>query len=368
VSESSGADLARVDALLELGRYDDAVTALRRLLSADASLAGSSDSWCRLSLAYLRLDRFGDSLDAAGRAAALAPDNEWSHRLASHALESLGRGPEAVGAAAECVRLAPHQWQGHARLAASLSASGGDLVLARQAAGQAVALAPYEPDAHSAMGLVALRQGDNATAERAFRHVLSLQPDHHSALNNLAVIQLRQRNLDEALSGFSAAVRSEPGQEVAKRNIRIVVQAVVYRAQWFVFIAAWVTRQLVAKDGVAGSPGGVGRPVRVLVVGVIALAAVAGVLWSLRRIPLALRPYARSVLRRSKLLLVSAVVTVAALGTLLAVVVPADGRTASGVSAAAAGVALVGLLLSVLARSSRRGWQPPFGLGRRPRK
>jgi Flp pilus assembly protein TadD len=350
----SAGELGRVDALLEIGRYDEAVVLLQQLLGADPSLASTADVWCRLSLAYLRLDRYGESLDAAGRAAGLAPDNEWAHRLASHSLESLGRGQESVGAAAECVRLAPHQWQGHARLAASLSAAGGDLVLARQAANQAVALAPYEPDAHSSMGLVALRQGDNATAERAFRHVLSLQPEHHSALNNLAVIQLRQRNLDGALSGFSAAVRSEPGQEVARRNIDIVVRAVVYRAQWFVFVGAYVTRRLVASDGVSGSSGGVGRPGRFVIVGLIAIAAVAGGWWSLRRIPPGLRSYARSVLRRSRLLLASAVLTVAAFGTLLAVVAPAKGSTAAGISAAAALTAVAGVVLSMASNPSRR--------------
>ena len=262
--------------------------------------------WCRLSLANLRLDRDNDALEAAGRAAALAPDNDWPHRLASHALESLGRKTRRSGLP-RGRRLAPHVWQGHARFAATLSAAGGDLRLARQAAGHAVQLAPFEPDAHSAMGLVALRQGDHDTAERAFRHVLSLQPEHHSALNNLAVVQLRKRDLDGALSGFSAAIRSEPQQEVARRNVDVVERAVLYRAQWFVFIAAYGT----AADR-RGRPGPAAQ--------VADESASAGwhwsrrsppwpspaASWSLRRIPPALRPYARSLVRRNRLLLLSA--------------------------------------------------------------
>ena len=182
--------------------------------------------------------------------------------MASHALESLGRNEEAVRAAGEAVRLAPLTWQGHARFAATLSASGGDLRLARQAAGYAVQLAPDEPDAHSAMGLVALRQGDHDTAERAFKHVLSLQPEHHSALNNLAVVQLRRRDLDGALHGFSAAIRSEPQQEVARRNVDVVVRAVLYRAQWFVFIAAYITRQLISRHTSSGAQVVISRPER----------------------------------------------------------------------------------------------------------
>jgi tetratricopeptide (TPR) repeat protein len=351
-------ELVRIDALIDLGRYEDAVDELRRLLAVDG--AAGADVWCRLSLACLRLDRDAEALEAAGRAAALAPDNDWPHRLASHALESLGRKPEAVQAAAEAVRLAPYVWQGHARFAATLSASGGDLGLARQAAAHAVQLAPNEPDAHSAMGLVALRQGDHATAEKAFRHVLSLAPNHHSALNNLAVVQLRRRDLDGALSGFSAAIRSEPQQEVARRNVDVVVRAVIYRAQWFVFLAAYGTRQIVDRHTATGAQVVMGRPARFAVVAGVAALALAGGIWSLRRIPATLRPYARSVVRRGRLLLLSAVLTVASFLTLLAVPVPSKAGTAALVSVIAAGLALLGVVFSVITRQARWQLRNPF--------
>ena len=356
--------VARIDSLIELGRYDDVVRTVQALMAEDGAAASDGGLWCRLSLAYLRLERDVEALEAAGHAAALLPDSDWPHRLASHALESLGRNDEAVRAAAESVRLAPYTWQGHARFAATLSASGGDLQLARQAANHAVSLAPNEPDAHSAMGLVALRQGDYQTAEKAFRHVLSLQPDHHSALNNLAVVQLRHRDLDGALSGFSAAIRSDPSQEVARRNVDSVVRAVLYRAQWFVFVAAYLARQVLDQhDG--GHRTDIGRPARIAVaLGVAALAGL-GAWWSLQRIPRGLRPYAWSVVRRSRVLFASAIVTIAAFCALLAVPIPSGPDAAATLAAVAAGLALVGILLSMAARGAR----PRFGLPfRRKRK
>lgn len=352
-------DLSRIDALIDLGRYEDAVAALNRLLATDSAAANEGDVWCRLSLAFLRLDRDTEALQAAGRAAALAPDNDWPHRLASHALESLGRKDEAVQAAAAAVRLAPFVWQGHARFAATVSAAGGDLNLARQAAQHAVELAPLEPDAHSAVGLVALRQGDHETAERAFRHTLSLQPDHHSALNNLGVVQLRRRDLDGALSGFSAAIRSEPAQEVARRNVDVVVRAVLYRAQWFVLLAAGGLHQIIGGTGSSGRQTVTTRPERIALVAAIAALAVAASIWSLRRIPLALRPYARSLVRRSWVLLASSAVTVLAFGTLLAVVLPSRSSTAASLSGWAAVLGVVAVLLSVSARQTGR-MQLPF--------
>jgi Flp pilus assembly protein TadD len=348
-----------IDAYIDVGRYDAAVTALQRLLASDATAAHDGDVWCRLSLAYLRLDRDTDALQAAGRAAALSPDNDWPHRLASHALESLGRKDEAVRAAAEAVGLAPFVWQGHARFAATMSAAGGDLLLARQAALHAVQLAPNEPDAHSAVGLVALRQGDHDTAEQAFRHVLSLQPDHHSALNNLGVIQLRRRNLDGALSGFSAAIRSEPQQEVARRNVDVVVRAVLYRAQWVVFIAAYGLRQIVGHTDSDGHQTVMSRTDRLGLVAAIAALAVGAGLWSLRRIPPGLRPYTRSLVRRSKVLLVSSSITALAFGVLLAVVAPSRSSTAATLSGWAAAFGAAGVLLSLAARQNGK-LQLPF--------
>ena len=353
-------ELGQIDALIDLGRYDEAVAGLRRLLATDGEAASSTDVWCRLSLANLRLDKDAEALEAAGQAAALAPDNDWPHRLASHALESLGRHDEAVRAAAEAVRLAPYVWQGHARFAATLSAAGGDLRLARQAAGHAVQLAPNEPDAHSAMGLVALRQGDLDTADRAFQHVLSLQPEHHSALNNLAVVRLRRHDLDGALHGFSAAIRSEPQQEVARRNVDVVVRAVLYRAQWFIFLAAYGTRQVVGRQSSSGVRVAMSRLDRIGLVGLVAALAIAGGVWSLRRIPPSLRPYARSLVRRSRLLLLGSVVTVAAFGTLLAVPIPSKASTVVDVSSAASLLGVLGVVLSFVNRQGGLRWRSPF--------
>jgi hypothetical protein len=60
------------------------------------------------------------------------------------------------------------------------------------------------------------------------------------------------------------------------------------------------------------------------------------------------------------LLLLSAAVTVAAFVTLLATIVPAQAGTAAGVSAVAAGLGLLGVLLSVADRQGALRWRMPF--------
>ena len=89
----TGAELGRIDALLDLGRYDEVVVLVRRVMASDGDAAGNAELWCRLSLAELRLDHDAEALDAANHACALAPDNDWPHRLASHQLSGIAVGP-----------------------------------------------------------------------------------------------------------------------------------------------------------------------------------------------------------------------------------------------------------------------------------
>ena len=90
--------------MLDLGRYEEASTLLARLVSAEP---GSGRAWCLFARAHLGADRFAEAVEAANRAAAIEPAEEWPHRLASNALMHLGHHGEALRAAAEARRLAP---------------------------------------------------------------------------------------------------------------------------------------------------------------------------------------------------------------------------------------------------------------------
>ena len=85
---------------------------------------GSSRAWCLFARAHLGADRYVEAVDAANRAAAIEPAEEWPHRLASNALMHLGNHTEALRAASESRRLAPSYWQTHVCVAqAALAAS-----------------------------------------------------------------------------------------------------------------------------------------------------------------------------------------------------------------------------------------------------
>ena len=89
--------------MLDLGRYDEASTLLARLVSTEPD---SGRAWCLFARAHLGADRYAEAVEAANRAAAIEPGEEWPHRLASNALMHLGNHAEALRAAGRRTKVA----------------------------------------------------------------------------------------------------------------------------------------------------------------------------------------------------------------------------------------------------------------------
>lgn len=119
--EQTGRQIARAEALAELGRRRQALDVLNELI-----VAGSQDVrvWRALAAVYLETGDGEKALRAADWVVTFAPEDEWGHRLRASALRLLERLDEAVAAAERAVRLGPQVWQSRASLAAALEASG----------------------------------------------------------------------------------------------------------------------------------------------------------------------------------------------------------------------------------------------------
>jgi tetratricopeptide (TPR) repeat protein len=227
-------ELARAATMLDLGRYDEASALLARVVSAEP---GSSRAWCLFARAHLGADRYAAAVEAANRAAAIDPAEEWPHRLASNALMHLGNHPEALRAAAESRRLAPSYWQTHVCVAQAALAAG-QLGLAASAAAQARALAPSEPDVHFLSGKVALNQGLLDVARSHQERALALDPAHSGAMNELGRIRLRRHDTAGAIRHFINAARTTPGEQIYSRNIDVVIVRTVSRMIYFFVLIA----------------------------------------------------------------------------------------------------------------------------------
>jgi cytochrome c-type biogenesis protein CcmH/NrfG len=242
--------IARAENLCGLHRYDEAVAVLSTALAARPD---DSHTWCVLARAKLGTEDFQGALEAAGRAVALQPDEEWPHRLASIALSRLGQPRQALAAALESVRLAPMLWQTHARVAGtSLSLRMPEQ--AQLAANKAVELAPLEPDTWTTLGSVALTRGDRKQATQAFRQALALDPENVNAHDGLARVALKAgrlanpQGLAAAASGFATSVRVDPRSTTSRASLEIVLRAFLARFAYFVFLDSYLVLRITASS------------------------------------------------------------------------------------------------------------------------
>ena len=243
MTDQAIANLERIDALVDMRRYPEAIASAQQLLAADPN---NADAACVLARAELGAGNHEQALNAAQTAIALAPDEEWQHRLASVALSGLGQHERAVSEAREAVRLAPQQYGTHLRLGEALVAAGRTTE-ARVHAQQALELAPTVPSAHCLTGRIAYTEDRLDDAEESYRRALAIQPDHTDSLNELARIRLRKSArgfrgaaMADAASGFAAASRVDPRNQVIRRNLELVTISFLRRTAYLVFIAAWL--------------------------------------------------------------------------------------------------------------------------------
>lgn len=234
--------LERAQALIGLRRFDDAASLLQELVGADPEVA---PAWCLLAQAQIGLGEMESALECAERAAVLAPDDDWPHRLRSIALEDLGDAEGAIAAAREAVAKAPQDWRTHNGLATQLLLAKRDLGEAEAAAELAVALAPHEPSNHLALGSIAQERGNRKEAEEHFRNALALDPQNGPSHAALAARKLRSSRfgragtLADAAAGFRTVVQADPTAGYAVKGLETTLRVFVARLSYLVFVIVW---------------------------------------------------------------------------------------------------------------------------------
>ncbi len=207
--------LSRGQALLDVGRTDDAAGAFREAVATDPE---APEAHCRLAHALLAGEHFEAAREQAGTAASLDPGDEWPHRIRALALIRLKRPKEAVVAAEEAVRLDPELAAAH-RVLSDARLAAKDRRGARDAAQRAVELDPDTSNGHLTLGEVAFAEARYPEAERHYRKALELDPEDAPTINNLGVVLERRGRGDEAAELYDRAGRLDPSLDVARANI-----------------------------------------------------------------------------------------------------------------------------------------------------
>ncbi len=297
MTDSARALIARASALTGLKRAADAVPLLQR---AVIELPEDLDAWCELARAELSCGNPDKALQAANRALAHHPGDEWPHRVASIALGRMGQHEPAVQAAREAARLAPDTWQTLRRLAEAIDDHPQPPGVRAQlraeawaAANRAVELAPLEPAAHCTVGHLCLGSENTQQAQRAFREALRLDPGNALALNGLGLTSLRDGRSFAATAEFGAAAAADPHDNAARSNIVVAVWLFALRMSLSLILLLIIFGVMAQYDSRAGR----------LTAATVVLSGLSVLLllrW--RRVPLRLRSYVLRLPRREPLL------------------------------------------------------------------
>jgi tetratricopeptide (TPR) repeat protein len=348
MTTTTPAGLSRAAAMIDLRRYCEAAALLAGIVATAPDLPRA---WCLLARAQLGADRAADAVQAARRAGALSPDDDWPFRLASTALVILGRGAAAVAAAQQARQLAPGFWRSHVCLAQAALAAG-DLGLAGEAARAALAIDPREPDVQFTAGTVALSAGEPGRARSHQQAALAISPGHAGAVNELGRISLRERQPGRAAGYFLRAARAAPGVTTFGRNTEVALARVA------ISLIIGAAGGLAAGISVLALPRLQVGPALAIAAGLTALTC--GYVWLVvRRLPRDGRRHLVRMLRRRQWLATMAAVTALVSGLAAGVALLPGGPAAAAPAVLPAELVLIAalrtrLLVTRLIRQPRR--------------
>ena len=197
---------ARADALLEIGRYQDALPLLQSGLT---QFPGDAQLLCRMAFAFLKMGELDQASRCVNEALGADPFGEWGHRLRSVILLEGGEAAQAVQAAEEAVALNPNGAESlHALIKALLGAKEKER--AEEIAAHMRRTSPESVLTHNGSALAAMHLREWERVEYHSRASLALDPQLHSEVNNLGMALVHLGRYQEAIECFREAARLMP--------------------------------------------------------------------------------------------------------------------------------------------------------------
>ena len=174
------------------------------LVLSAAALLGFYTVATRQQVSYWK-----NSLTLFEHALRVTDNNVTAHNLCGLALETQGRGKEAMEHYKEALRINPASAQSQANLG-SLLGSQGNLAEAIAHTLKALEIAPAYPEAHDNVGVALLMQGKPVEAEAHFREAVRLRPSFTEARSHWASALMQLGKFDDAIAQMREALRHTP--------------------------------------------------------------------------------------------------------------------------------------------------------------
>lgn len=245
--------LVNAQNLIGLGRHAEAIP---YLTSAIAHEPENPRAWCLLAQAKFELNDVAGTLQAAERAAALDPDDEWPFRLIALCYRRQAKHARAVKAARRAVTVAPNVAVTHTTLANSLIGTSFGRREASRVAVHAVAMAPIDPATHLCQANVAIARRQWPLASQALERALQLDPTNTSAHQTRARLQARRMiaptRLADSAGTYAATLRIDPTTQSTRTNLDLTLMTFLSRLSYLLLIEAWLFYRLPNDAGAAG--------------------------------------------------------------------------------------------------------------------
>ncbi len=204
------AELARIQALIEAGSYQGALTAARALA---VNAPAHRDVLYSIAVSQRFLRQEQAALETLAQLRVLAPDFSRLYQEIGYCRAGLRDGPAAIEAFLKAVTRNP-ALSGSWTMLQRLYSMIGDQAAASAAAGHVAVLARLPPEVVTATSLFS--DGDLAAAEAMVRAYLLKHGNHVEAMRLLARIGLAQDVLDDAEYLLRAVLDLEPGYRAAR--------------------------------------------------------------------------------------------------------------------------------------------------------
>ncbi|MFC0597473.1 hypothetical protein [Streptomyces palmae] len=223
-------DVARAEALLEVGRPEEARALLYTYLNVHQH---DAVAWTLTAACFIDMRKWGGALNTAEVALRVNPEHAMAHIHRSTALLKLGRAREAVAAAREAGRLAPHHWLPHAALSHALRGAGA-FPEALAAGEESIRLAPEQTVPYFARYFALLALGERERAMQTMHEVLRIDPGNANAHNNLAADRLDDKGGDlfAATEDLAIALAHNPTSQWSRHNLEVIAYRMLRRARW----------------------------------------------------------------------------------------------------------------------------------------
>lgn len=209
--------LQRAQALLRQGQYAAAEQILRTRPPEDAQAA------YLLGFALIQLYRYDEAETALRRAVTSEPRrHQWFHALAK-ALQEQGKNRAAIAELDRALVLSDRPEYRFAKAMCALNV--GDQVTAESELERSLAADPAQPEARYKLGKILADRGDYTTARSHLAAALRLQPGHLEARFLQGLAASRDGDLETAAGAFDAVLERVPGHVGALYNSgRVLIQ------------------------------------------------------------------------------------------------------------------------------------------------